>query len=460
MGKSGAFNRETLSGRPAMRIPRNPPDERELLDRFRDEFVEAVRDARYAEFARDANARYWHWDRVRIIARERGLEPELAWLVVALGRGAWRTLPLSGAGGRPLRYTMPDAIQREAMLIDQQRAGQIGLDDTGVLTSGQRDRFVVTMLMEEAISSSMLEGAVTTRREAKQMLREDRRPKTHGERMVANNYRAMQFVRDHVDRPMTPELLLEIQGVLVDDTVPADQVARFRTSNDRVHVVDQYEEVVHEPPLASELPQRLEELCAFANQRGDSEAFIHPVVRASVLHFQLGLDHPFCDGNGRTARALFFWSMLRSGYWLIEFLPISPFIRRGPAKYGRAFLEVETDDFDVTYFLVYTARILRRAREELIEHVRDKQREILRAGEHFSSEPDLNHRQRALLMHAVRHPDSIYSIEGHRNSHRVAYATARKDLMDLVAAGLLTQLRVGKRLMYRLADRRGHAVDV
>jgi hypothetical protein len=42
--------------------------------------------------------------------------------------------------------------------------------------------------------------------------------------------------------------------------------------------------------------------------------FIHPVMRAITLHFWLAYDHPFCDGNGRTARALFYWSMLKQGY--------------------------------------------------------------------------------------------------------------------------------------------------
>lgn len=38
--------------------------------------------------------------------------------------------------------------------------------------------------------------------------------------------------------------------------------------------------------------------------------------------------HPFVDGNGRTARALFYWYMLKSGYWLTEYLSISRVIAK------------------------------------------------------------------------------------------------------------------------------------
>lgn len=52
------------------------------------------------------------------------------------------------------------------------------------------------------------------------------------------------------------------------------------------------------------------------------------------LHFMLGYEHPFVDGNGRVARAMFDWAMLRNGYWLFEFISVSRIIRQAPAKYA------------------------------------------------------------------------------------------------------------------------------
>ena len=113
-----------------------------------------------------------------------------------------------------------------------------------------------------------------------------------------------------------------------------------------------YDEIFHDPPPAEQLDERMAAMCDFANGKIPNH-FIHPVVRAIILHFWLAYDHPFVDGNGRTARALFYWLMLRNNYWLFEFISISQIIRKAPIKYGRAFLYTETDDNDLTYFILY-----------------------------------------------------------------------------------------------------------
>ena len=87
----------------------------------------------------------------------------------------------------------------------------------------------------------------------------------------------------------------------------------------------------------------------------------HHHIRAIILHFWLAYGHPFVDGNGRTARALFYWAMLHEGYWLFEFISISNILRKAPAQYGLSFLYSETDDNDLTYFIVAQTKVIRRA---------------------------------------------------------------------------------------------------
>jgi Fic family protein len=140
--------------------------------------------------------------------------------------------------------------------------------------------------------------------------------------------------------------------------------------------------------------------------------------------------------------------MLHRGYWLFEFLPISNLIYKGPARYAHAYLDTETDEMDATYFLEYHTEIIHRAREDLGKYIRRKQREAAEARRVFSADGGLNHRQQALLLHAVNHPDAVYTIESHQNSHGVAYATARSDLLTLVSNGYLAQRKVGKRLTF------------
>jgi len=181
--------------------------------------------------------------------------------------------------------------------------------------------------------------------------------------------------------------------------------------------------------------------------------FIHPMVRACVLHFQIGFDHPFCDGNGRTARAVFYWSMLRQGYWLFEYLPISRLIYRSPAKYVRAFLNCEVDDFDITYFLQYKAKIIGRARVELRNYLREKQEQIAEARKLFSRDVRLNHRQREVVLRGARDPERVFTIADHKERFAVSYGTARNDLLELHDWGYLRMSIEGNRYDFRPAEK-------
>jgi Fic family protein len=347
---------------------------------------------------------------------------------------------LVGSEGQHLKFNTPDIIQRELMLVDQQFAGQLLAEDDAPLSNQQKEKFIIGSLREEAIASSMLEGAATTRRDAKRLLQSGRNPKTRGERMVVNNYHAIMFVRENRESPLSRDFLLELQSILTKNTLDdGAEVGRFRQVEDNVQVIDGRDnEVIHVPPPAQELDERIKNLCDFANDRAPDIGFVHPMIRACILHFQLGFDHPFCDGNGRTARALFYWSMLQQNYWLFEYLPISRLIYNSPAQYVRAYLYSEVDDFDVTYFLAYKTRIIARARRDLREYLKRKQRQVFVARKLFAEDRRLNHRQREAVLLGARNPDRVFTIAEHKERFAISYATARGDLLRLAEWGYFT----------------------
>jgi Fic family protein len=407
----------------------------------------------------DNRGRYLHWDEMRHRRAPNGLSSELWWATTKLARfGLLKTLPLTDGRDRPFRFGMPDPVLAQLHRIDSDASGQIEMGDE-IASPTTRDRYIVSSLMEEAITSSQLEGASTTRRVAKEMLRSGRQPRNDHERMIVNNYHAMAWVRDRTDTDMTPEMLLELHGVITSDTLAsrADE-RRLRRDDEDVYVTNAVGEILHTPPPAGTLPRRLDRLCAFANASTSDSGFVHPVVRAIILHFWLAFDHPFVDGNGRTARALFYWSVLRQKYWLFEFISISRVIKTAPAKYAQAFLFAETDENDATYFVVHQLDALRKATENLKKYIAKTLRERHESHE-LLRDCDLNHRQIGVIQHALRHPLQEYTIKSHQNSYRVAYQTARTDLMDLEGRGLLLGRRVGRRFVWRPTNDLRSALD-
>ena len=208
------------------------------------------------------------------------------------------------------------------------------------------------------------------------MIRENRQPRNRGERMILNNFLTMQHVGELRDQPLSQDLIFEIHRRVTQNTLDDPTAAGRRRMHDEYRVVaDDSGEVFHRPPPERQLRDRMTAMCEFANGR-TPEGFIHPVIRSIVLHFWLAYDHPFVDGNGRTARCVFYWSMLRHRYWLFEYVSISRIILRGPAQYGRAFLHTETDDNDLTYFIIYHLEVINKAIAELFDYVENRGREL------------------------------------------------------------------------------------
>jgi Fic family protein len=393
--------------------------------------------------------KYRHWDTLRQLKPPAGLDRQEWWLAIKFSRrNIWHELPLQDAHGAPFGYCMPDPAYEMTHVIDRQASGEIAINE--VVTSPEmRNRYLVSSLIEEAITSSQLEGASTSRAVAKEMLRSGRPPRDRGERMIVNNYRAMNLVRGWKDLPLTPERVLELHRVVTDGTLDDPEAAGRlqRPGDDRVQVFDRLTgELRHTPPAAEQLPARLDAMCAFANDQ-PTEGFLHPVVRSILLHFWLAFDHPFEDGNGRTARAIFYWSMLKHGYWLTEFLSISRILSKAPGKYGQSFMFTETDDLDTTYFILNQLRVISRAIDELHAFLAQKVRQV-RDTERLLRRMDLNHRQIALLSHALRHPDAEYTFRSHQTSHGVVYQSARTDLLELQERGILARRRVGQRFVF------------
>ena len=433
-----------------MKLPLSPPPLAELLRRLGAKEFPRVLSQGLGPLV---GGQYFHWDELRHRTPPGGLSHEAWWAGIKITRqGLLRALPFQDKHKQPVLFGMPDPVLRALHEIDRRVGGAIPME-TPIVSGEDRDRYLVSSLIEEAITSSQLEGAATTREEAKAMLRSGRKPRDRSETMIVNNFRVMEHIHELRDETMTPKVVLAMHRIVSEGTLDDPTAAgRLRRAGENVSVMDAtHSLVLHEPPPAASLPQRLERLCSFANAT-NGEPFVHPVIRAILLHYMLGYDHPFVDGNGRTARALFYWSLARSGYWLMEYVSISRLLRQAPVKYARAYLHSEADDNDTTYFILHQLSIIERAIEALYEYIARKtaeQRSAERLLRHAPGLADqLNHRQVALLTHALKHPSHSYTVESYRRSHRVTLQTARTDLLLLARLKLVEQGKRGRALVF------------
>ena len=276
------------------------------------------------KLARRANYEYWYWTELKHKPLPEGVPPADVWAIVKLTRNATRkNLEIAGVPGCRFQYQVTEPTAEKLHRFDLYMGGI--LQTEAVIPADDKSRYLLSSIMEEAIASSQLEGAASTREVAKDMLRKKRPPRNQSERMIFNNYQTIQFILANKEAALTPEMLCQIQESMTLNTLenPA-HAGRFR-QNDEVRVEDYTTgEVAHIPPPQRHLPELLRWYCAFANEESPSPAgsggpgFMHPIVRACILHFLMGYIHPFADGNGRTARAVFYWYLLRKGYWLLE----------------------------------------------------------------------------------------------------------------------------------------------
>ena len=369
-----------------MKIPVSPPDIDALFSAtFEQGGTASLRHLLGATRLGPApEGKYRHWDTFRHVVPPVGYTVEQAWYGVKSARRAlYQELPLLDKKGEPFRYALVLPLLEMLHRIDRDASGNIEGSEQ-VANPATRETYLFKSLIEEAISSSQLEGASTTRKVAKAMIQEGREPRTIGERMILNNFNAIVFARDMLVQPLTPKMVFQIQRLVTEGTLDdPDAAGRFRRADEEIVLEDETGTRLHTPPPADELADRMAIMCQFANGGDAAEqqkgGFMPPVVRAILLHFWLAYDHPFVDGNGRTARALFYWAMARHGYWLCEYVSISRILKKARGKYSRAFLYTESDDNDATYFVLFQARVLLQAIADLQKYLQRKANESRQA---------------------------------------------------------------------------------
>lgn len=423
-----------------MKIPENPPAYLELLKTDSKAIFDSLMDVEVSAFLAREEQDYNYWDKFKYLPMPKNLAPEIVWACREM-RNMGKMIPSAIETGNYTRfhYTLLPAIEQTLHQTDR----NIPYITEDLPKGPGRETFIIRSLMEEAIASSQIEGAAATRRQAKEMLETNKTPKTTAEQMILNNYKAITHIRTLKDQPLSEDMLLDLHRILSKKTLKEEEIGRFRQSpqDDNVQVIDSDGAVLYTPPQGEAVRPLIKKFIAFANN--DAGVFIHPLVKGILLHFWLAYIHPFRDGNGRTARAIFYWYMLKKEYWAFEYLSISRIALHKEGQYKRAFLHSELSG-DLTYFLLFNAKIINEAAEEVAAYIKRKLERERSGADLAEKYPALNTRQRAVIAHAKEHAGQVYTIRRHQSLHNISYATARADILGLAEAGLFTETGTGK----------------
>ncbi len=384
------------------------------------------------------NENYEYWSDVKYKTIPASFSHEMLWACVKASRFRNRLFVWNQYG---INISVTNQMQRICHELDMNFGGSWGNDS--LIPEENKNQYLISSLMEEAISSSQMEGASTTRKVAKEMLRKKITPKDKSQQMIFNNYQTINFIVENKDKPLTKDMLLKIHMLMTDGTLEnSEDAGCFRLNNDVVVEDGITHEVVHTPPPYTEIPNFIDHFCSFFNEER-ARIFIHPIIRGIIIHFMLAYMHPFVDGNGRTARALFYWYMLKQGYWLTEYLSISRIIARSKKTYEKTYLFAEADGNDIGYFVNYNLRVLELAFNDLKRYIcrkisRKKQADtFLRIG-------NINERQAEIIRIYYENPKEVMTVKDVQIKFSITPTTAKTDIVGLLNMGILAEISFNK----------------
>jgi Fic family protein len=424
-----------------MKLPEMP----EIPKEFLEEAVKYLHDDQIADLVHKYNERYLHWEELK--HRKLPLDPVIIWNLMKISR-ALKAKSLE-FGNWVFKYTLIDEFQEKFHVLDKSAAKNL-LSSLEALQNSKR-KYIISSLMEEAIASSQIEGAATTSEIAKRMLQENRKPRNKDEKMIVNNYTTMKHIVDLKNETITPDQILEIHRLITKGTLEKPEFeGNFRENND-IAVYSHDGTLLHKPVEYPDVPKLINELSDFANSK--DEEFIHPVIKGIIIHFLIGYIHPFNDGNGRTARALFYWYLLKNDYWLFEYMAVSRIINNSKKQYRNAYLYTESDKTpndagDLTYFIKYNLDCIQKALEKALEYLNRKQDEQSQALKIFTESGNLTFMQAEILKQFLKQPEKPITIKEIVTTYSVAYATARSDLFSLEKMGYIEMKKIGKEFIF------------
>ena len=382
-------------------------------------------------------------DKAQLLYRETNIETWKA--VQEYRKDKSIKVPLFDKEGKNFWFIITENIREALEYIDE--SGQMSLLEN--IDAKIKSQVVHDFLIDESFSSSVIEGAFSTKKRTNEIIKNKLDPKNLSEQMILNNYHALTYILDNIDDPLSEKILLDIYKIITKNTLRDDCITeKYRT--DIVHVTDIYHgEPIYTAPTHDKIQPMMDDLFKFISDVGD----IHPIIKACIIHFYFVYVHPFFDGNGRTARVISFMYLIQNGYNFFKFYSVSNMIKNSRSKYYASIKQTEDYDNDLTYFIYYMVEMYANSINEVLGRFVKVMNRNLIDKYLDNSGLKLSNRQNKVIDALLKEDGSNFiSISEYQKRYKTSYETARSDLLQLHDLGLLNKVKKGKKHFYSIIN--------
>ncbi|MGN0492135.1 MAG: Fic family protein [Acutalibacteraceae bacterium] len=315
-----------------------------------------------------------------------------------------------------------------------------------LLLQSQDQHFGIKAAEDEIIATSAIESIDFSRDSVRRILK-GMAPNDEQENRILGVKHGLEFIADTGNK-ITEDNLYKLYMMTVGDFLTGDD--KLLDGNlyrhDTVYVVS--DRVEHSGLEHKKVPEFMKSLIAFINAEDD----INDLIKAAIIHFYIAYVHPYFDGNGRMARLMHLWFLIQKGYQSALFIPFSSQIEKSRKAYYDAFTAVEENKnysgkIDVTPFILY-----------FINNVYNKINEGTAAVETLTAYEDavksgkVTEKETKLWKFVL----SCYGTEEfstkrlEKDFGDAAYATIRGFVLKFEELGLLSSVKYGPRVKYKV----------
>ena len=315
-----------------------------------------------------------------------------------------------------------------------------------LLLQSQDQHYGIKAAEDEIIATSAIESIDFSRDSVRRILK-GMAPNDEQENRILGVKHGLEFIADTANK-ITEENLYKLYMMTVGDFLTGDD--KLLDSNlyrhDTVYVVS--DRVEHSGLDHKKVPEFMKSLIAFINAEDD----INDLIKAAIIHFYIAYVHPYFDGNGRMARLVHLWFLLQNGYQSALFIPFSSQIEKSRKAYYDAFTAVEENKnysgkIDVTPFILYFINNVYNKINEGSATV-----ETLTAYEDAVKSGKVTEKETKLWKFVL----SCYGTEEfstkrlEKDFGDAAYATIRGFVLKFEELGLLSSVKYGPRVKYKV----------